>query len=220
MLPVHNQADHIAPIVAGHQAALAHLACRYELILAVNGSRDDSAAICRDLAARDPRVRAVQSEAGGWGLGVRLGLGEARGTLVGYTNSARTTPAQLASCLLQAILHPDSVVKATRLGRAGLRRLGSTLYNRECRLLHGIPCQDVNGTPKFFPRAFDRLLGLTRDDDLIDLEFLRACRLRGYPVLEVPIASGPRHGGESTTRLGSAAKLYRGAFRIWRDQGP
>ncbi len=111
-------------------------------------------------------------------------------------------------------------MKATRLGRSGLRKLGSALYNRECRLLHDIPCLDVNGTPKLFPRRFDRLLALTRDDDLIDLEFLVTCRREGYPVEEVPIVAGPRHGGESTTRLSSARKLYLGAFRMWREGRP
>ena len=74
----------------------------------------------------------------------------------------------------------------------------------------------MNGTPKVFPRSFDRLLALTRDDDLIDLEFLAVCRREGYPVLEVPIFSGKRHGGDSTTRLASALRLYSGAYRMWR----
>ena len=219
MLPVYNQADHIEALVAGYQSALSHLACSYELILASNGCRDESPALCREIAGRDSRIRAVASKAGGWGLGVKLGLGEARGNLIGYTNSARTTPAQLAACVLQSILNPGAVVKATRLGRAGLRNVGSELYNRECRLLHKIPWRDVNGTPKFFPGTFDRLLGLTRDDDLIDLEFLVICDREGYPVEEVPIMAGRRHGGESTTKLSSARNLYLGAYRMWRDQG-
>ena len=218
MLPVYNQADHIEAVVADCQAALAHLACPYELILASNGCRDESPEVCRALAGRDPRVRAVDSEAGGWGLGVKLGLREARGGLLAYTNSARTTGEQLATVVLAALVHRGSVVKATRLGRAGVRRLGSALYNRECRLLHKIPCRDVNGTPKVFPRAFAKLLGLTRDDDLIDLEFLTICGREGYPVVEVPIFSGRRHGGESTTRLASARRLYAGAYGMWRDR--
>ncbi len=93
-------------------------------------------------------------------------------------------------------MNPQTVIKATRLGRSGLRKIGSALYNRECRLLHKVPCLDVNGTPKLFPRSFDRLLELTRDDDLIDLEFLMICRREGYPVEEIPIVAGRRHGGE------------------------
>lgn len=116
-------------------------------------------------------------------------------------------------------MHRDRVVKATRVGRAGLRKVGSSLYNWESRLLFQLAWSDVNGTPKFFPRDFKNLINLSRDDDLIDLEFLRICRDEGYPVMEVPILAGARHGGESTTRIGTALRLYRGAYRMWRGMG-
>ena len=218
VLPVYDQADHIGAAVDDYRSALDHVVCQYELILVSNGCHDDSPEVCRALARRDHRVRAFDSARGGWGLGVRLGLREARGGLVAYTNSARTTGGQLAALVLQALLNPHSVVKATRVGRSGLRKLGSGLYNRECRLLHKVPCRDVNGTPKVFPREFSRLFSLTRDDDLIDLEFLKTCRRENHPVLEVPIFAGRRHGGDSTTRLSSARKLYLGAYRMWRDE--
>jgi glycosyltransferase involved in cell wall biosynthesis len=217
VLPVHNQADHIASVVAGYEAALAYVACRHELILVSNACRDGSPAVCRELADRFAAVRAIESARGGWGWAVRLGLGEAAGTWLGYTNSARTSADQLAALVLQALVGPETVVKAARLGRSGLRKLGSTLYNWECRLFFQVPCRDVNGTPKVFPRRFDKLRALTRDDDLLDLEFLKICRREGYPVREMPIASRPRHGGDSTTKLKSALKLYTGAYRMWRE---
>lgn len=216
MLPVHNQADHIASVVAAYEAALDG---PHELILVSNACRDESPAACRVLAERYSDVRAVDSDAGGWGLAVRLGLREARGAWVGYTNSARTTAEQLATLVREARACPDAVVKAVRRGRAGLRRVGSTLYNWECRLLYSVPGRDVNGTPKIFPRRFAKLLSLTRDDDLIDLEFMATCRREGYPVREVPVQSGRRHGGESTTRWRSALKLYAGAYRLRRELG-
>lgn len=216
VLPVHNQADHIEAVVVGFEAALAHVACRYELILVTNACRDDSPAICARLARRSERVRAVNSPEAGWGRAVKLGLREAGGTWVGYTNAARTTPDQLAMLVLQAIVSPGSVVKATRVGRSGLRRVGSDLYNAECRFLFDLHCADVNGTPKVFPRRFDKLLALTRDDDLIDLELVRICRQEGYPILEVPIFWAKRHGGGSTTRLPSALRLYTGAYHLWK----
>lgn len=217
MLPVYNQADHIEAVVAGYLAALDRVACRHELILVSNGCRDDSPAVCRELARRNAAVRAIDSRAGGWGLAVKLGLSAGAGNWLAYTNSARTTGDQLATLVLQALLTPDTVVKATRLGRSGPRMLGSSLYNRECRLFFRVPCRDVNGTPKIFPRRFHKLLALTRDDDLIDLEFLSVCHREGYPVREVPVQSRPRHGGESTTKLKTAWKLYSGAYRMWRD---
>ena len=218
VLPVHNQADHIETVVAGFERALGTLKCQYELILVSNACRDESPEICEKLTRTYQAVRAINTASAGWGGAVKLGLREARGSVVGYTNSARTSPEQLATLVLHSLLRPASVVKAKRLGRAGMRKLGSALYNWESRLLFHLVWSDVNGTPKFFPRCFAGLFQLSCDDDLIDLEFLRVCRKEGYPLLEVPILSGRRHGGESTTRFETAVQLYVGAYRMWRSE--
>lgn len=78
---------------------------------------------------------------------------------------------------------------------------------------------DINGTSKVFPRVFDALLHLQRNDDLVDLEFIVTCREHGYPIMEMPIFSSRRHGGSSTTGLESALKMYRGAFDLKRERG-
>jgi glycosyltransferase involved in cell wall biosynthesis len=220
VLPVHNQADHVGEIITEYEAALAKLPQRHEVILVVNNSRDDSWAVCQGLAARYPNVRALHSAKGGWGLAVKLGLREARGDLLCYTNSARTTGQDLTLLLLYAVMWPKVVVKANRkIRESWRRRLGSLLYNLECRALFDLSVWDINGTPKVFPRSFTGLLQLTRDDDLVDAEFLVRCRRANYPVLEVPIFSARRHGGKSTTGLHSAVKMYVGAWRLRRALG-
>jgi len=218
VLPVHNQADHIRGIVEEYLEPLERVGHPYEIILVPNACRDESADVCRALAAANPAVRVVESELGGWGRAVRLGLREARGDVLCYTNSARTPPQDLALMLLYATAYPGVVVKANRKIREHwTRRLGSLLYNMECRALFDLSNWDVNGTPKVFPRTFDRLLGLTRDDDLIDAEFSLICRREGYPMVEVPIFSHRRHGGKSTTNLRSAVRMYWGAIQLWRS---
>jgi len=217
VLPVHNQADHLEEIITEYETALTKLPHPHEVILVVNNSRDKSWELCRELAARYPNVRAMHSEKGGWGLAVRLGLREARGELLCYTNSARTTGPDLTLLLLYAVVWPKVVIKANRkIRESWRRRLGSLLYNLECRALFDLSVWDINGTPKVFPRNFTGLLELTRDDDLVDVEFLARCRKAKYPVLEVPIFSTRRHGGKSTTGLRSAVKMYVGAWRLRR----
>jgi glycosyltransferase involved in cell wall biosynthesis len=217
ILPVYNQADHIASLVAEYEQALQSVPFEHELLLVVNGSRDSSLEVCRSLEQRYPSVRTLHSQRGGWGLAVRLGLRAARGTLICYTNSARTSPQDLVLVLLYAIANPGTVVKANRKVREKWqRRLGSLLYNLECRALFDLSYWDINGTPKVFPRSFGRLLELGRDDDLIDAEFNVVCRREGYPVLEVPIFSSRRYGGASTTNYRSALRMYLGAYTMWR----
>ncbi len=221
ILPVYNQAGHIGEVVEEHQAALSRLADPHEMLLVVNGCRDDSLAVCQALAEEHAPVRVVHSEAGGWGLAVKLGLEQARGDLLCYTNSARTAAQDLTLCLLYAMTWPDVVVKANRKIRdSAFRRLGSLLYNLQCRALFDLANWDINGTPKVFPRKFERLLALDRDDDLIDAEFHVVCRDAGYPIVEVPILSSERHGGRSTTKIRSALRMYWRAYRMWqRSQG-
>ena len=89
------------------------------------------------------------------------------------------------------------------------------LYNVQCRTLFDLPVWDVNGTPKVFGRDALDLLRLDENGDLIDLEFIVKCKELGLQILEVPIVSAVRHGGESTTNVASAWKMYEGAFRMW-----
>ncbi len=218
VLPIYNQADHVRSVVQEYEEALARTPNPHELILVVNGCRDSSLNICRDLAKQYPSVRMIHSEQAGWGLAVKLGLEAAQGELLCYTNSARTSAQDLTLLLLYAIAFPHAVIKANRKIREHWhRRLGSLLYNLECRALFDLSYWDINGTPKVFPRGFDKLLSLTRDDDLIDAEFNIICRREGYQVLEVPIFSYLRHGGKSMTNYRSAIKMYWGAIQLWRN---
>lgn len=218
ILPVYNQAGHIGEVLEGYVAELARFNLEYELLPVVNGRRrDNSLEICRALEARYPVIRTLCIDEGGWGRAVKAGLAGASGDLLCYANSARTTGRDLLLFLMYGAVHDDCVVKANRKIRENWkRRLGSLLYNLECRSIFDLPYWDINGTPKVFHRNLARLLGLNSDDDLIDLEFHAICREENYPVLEVPVFSTSRHSGRSTTNIGSAIRMYTGAFRLRR----
>jgi len=215
VLPVYRQADHIEEIVAAFDRGLRSLPVETEFVLVVNGPDDGSRAAARR-AADTIGGHVLESERG-WGRAVLHGLAHAGGDLLCFTNSARTHPSDLVSIVQTDLERPDHVVKADRRVRDNWRRrAGSALFNLECRLLFGIPVQDVNGTPKVFPRTFDALLRLERADDLIDAEFNVVCHRRRYPVIEVPVTMTRRHAGKSTTGYRSAVGMYHGAFDLWR----
>ena len=122
-----------------------------EPLLVANACSDDSAEICVRLARENGNIRLISTSRKGWGNAVRMGLMEACGDLVCYTNSARTAPNDLVSVISYALERPDVVVKATRKVRTDPgRKLGSCLYNLECRLLFCLKVRDINGTPKLF----------------------------------------------------------------------
>jgi hypothetical protein len=188
-------------------------------VLVTNGCTDASVEISQELAGTQPTVRTTDLAESGWGRAVKEGLSLAAGDLICYTNSARTTPEMLALLLIYESAYPSVVIKANRRIRDHwARRLGSLIYNLECRALFDLAMWDINGTPKVFPRQFDKLLELSRDDDLIDLEFAVTCKREGYPVLEVPLLATQRHGGRSTTNVRSAVRMYWGAYRMHQDE--
>jgi hypothetical protein len=217
VVPIYNQADHIRDVIETYEAAFSRIEYDHEFILVVNGCKDNSLEVCSALAEQYPSVRVAYSERGGWGLAVKLGLREARGDFLGYTNSARTTAANLMLLCLYGIANPHAVVKAHRRSRESFeRKAGSFLYNLECRTLFDLPTWDINATPKVFTREVYDALHLTEDGDLIDLEFYAKCKQLDTVILEVPIyLPTERHGGKSTTNYRSARGMYGGAFRLW-----
>ncbi len=128
VLPVYDQADHISEIVEEYETALTGLPHRHELLLVPNGCSDQSESICHALAEQYATVRVVVSHKGGWGRAVKLGLREARGDILCYTNSARTTAEDLLLILLYAVAYPGVIVKADRKIRGQLAtKAGITL---------------------------------------------------------------------------------------------
>ncbi|HEY9717524.1 MAG TPA: glycosyltransferase [Trichormus sp.] len=217
VLPVRDQGEHIGRVVEAYRSALSkQIVIPSEIVLVTNNGNDGSHQLCQEIADRYQDVKAIHVSGGGWGRSIRMGLKSASGDLLCYTNSARTSPDVLIAAIKYGISNPNSVIKANRKIRDNWRRrLGSVIYNLECRAFFDLPTWDINGTPKIFPRSFTKLLELTSDDDLIDAEFSAVCRRAPYPVLEVPVVATKRLGGSSMTSYGSALKMYWGAFRLW-----
>lgn len=217
VLPCHNQADHIAEVLRGYREPLASLGRPYELVVVPNACSDETEALVTAIAREDRALRVVSSVRGGWGLAVRLGLDAAMGEVLCYTNSARTLPENIPPLLDTYLRHAPCVAKVRREKRqAPVRAIGSWVYNLEARLLFGARTTDINGTPKILSRDLYRRLDLRSDGDLLDLELIAKVTRRGIPVVEVPVEGFLRHGGRSTTTLGSAWRMYTGAVRLRR----
>lgn len=219
ILPVHNQAGHIERAVENYINTLKNVSMPYEIILVVNGCVDNSLDLSNKLKEEYKNIKVINIKQSGWGRAVIAGLKASGGNLLCFTNSARTSDGDLLQCLLYAIANPDVVVKANRKIRdSNVRSIGSILYNIECRTLFDWSCWDINGTPKIFPRRFEKLFNLNENGDLLDLEFNIICKEEGYPVIEIPIFSSYRHSGSSTTGLTSALKMFWKAFLISRKR--
>ena len=218
IVPIYNDEKRIATLVDSYTQALCESFESWELLLIVNGSRDRSFEVATEISTRDSRIVTLQLARGGWGRAVKLGLTQARGQFICYTNGARTKPADLVLALRYAAINEQVLVKASRIIRESwFRKVGSTLYNLECRLLFKVPIWDVNGTPKVLPRKIlSQLPPVERlsDGDLIDAQLMAWCFKANIHILEMPVLATQRLGGRSTTTLKSAVKMYLGLLKL------
>ena len=186
-------------------------------VLVVTDARHAADGVAAELE-REAAIRLLPVDGWRWGRAVTHGLAQARGDLLCYVDPAPDSADMLRLMLVYALTFPDVVVKPHRRTRGSIaHRLGALLYNLECRALFDLVDWDVNGTPKVFPRTCRALLALTREDELVDVEFAIKCRREGYPLLEVPV-SGVLH--RSRTSLRTALKMYVGVYRLRRGLGP
>ena len=210
-----NQSEHIFRVLMQFAAALERENIRYEILPVINASSDNSMSECLRAQRENAAIRPFEEPGGGFGLAIRRGLREARGEVLCYANSARTSAADLTTSIRFALHNPDYVIKAVRLSYDTVfRRAGSIGFNMLCRSLFNLHCWDMNGTPKVFFRHFDRLMHLTQDDSMVDTEFNAICQLYDYPLIELTLAVTPRHSGRSSTNIRTAISLYSGALRF------
>ena len=123
VLPIHNQADHVSRIVAGYLNVMRHLSVQAEIMLVANGCTDGSPEMCRYLEECHRDVHAFELRKAGWGHAVRTGLANARGDILGYTNSARTDPKDVFAVLALAQAHAPCLAKVRRIHRGAPLRL-------------------------------------------------------------------------------------------------
>ncbi len=218
VLPCRDQEDHIESVLKKYVESLGSLGRRYELVAVPNACTDRTAEIVRSASRAEPRIKVVDNPRGGWGLSVRTGLGAASGSVLCYTNSARTDPDQVVRLLALYLDNRPCVAKARRERRgAPLRETGSWLYNLEGRLVFGLSLRDVNGTPKILSRELYEKLALFSEHDLLDLELIVKARRLGVPIVELPVQGFKRHGGGSSTGLKSAWMMYAGVLKLRKE---
>lgn len=214
ILPFYKQINHVEGIYKTYCEHLDRLNESWELIFVINGPDDGTMDKLKTLATR-PNIVIERLEKGGWGRAVKHGLAKARGQYLCYTNTARTDINDLMLILKYALVNDDNVVKATRIIREKFtRKLGSTLYNLECRMLFRVPIWDVNGTPKVLPRKVYDKITITSEDDLIDAEIVALCVKNRVRIIEIPVIATKRLSGKSTTNYFSAFKMYKGLFSL------
>jgi dolichol-phosphate mannosyltransferase len=199
VVPVRNEAENIAPVIAEIAAALDGR-WNYEIIYVNDGSTDATAERLAVTMESRPNLRQIRhATSGGQSAAVRSGVRAARGAIVATLDGdGQNNPAFLPA-LVSAIEQGGErtgLAAGQRVGRkdTGFKKLQSRIANKvRSAILHD-GTRDTGCGLKAFRR--DVFLALPYFDGLH--RFLPALvRREGYDIVYVDVVDRPRHSGVS-----------------------
>jgi len=228
VLPAYNEADNIEPVIAEATPALASITRDYEIIIVDDGSRDDTAAVARRAAERDPYVKLVPHTVNqGFGASVFSGFVNASKDWILYTDADRQFVLSELERFVPLMDQAD-LIAGYRAPRRDpfLRVLYGRGWSMLCTLLFGYTVRDVDCGFKLFRRVIiDQLAGrIESRGATFSIEWLVRARRAGYRFAELPVTHRPRVAGSQTganIRVVTRAfrELWRFRMQLWRE-GP
>ena len=195
VIPVYNEEGILRGSVLELEEKLRRFGWGYELLLCENGSRDRTIEIGRELEVEHPQVRMLSVGQPNYGLAMKQGILEARGTFVicDEIDLLDTEFYARAMALLERS-DTDLVVGSKAMvgsndQRPLFRRTATRVYNGMLRAVCRFPGTDTHGL-KAFRRA--ALLETARrcvlDRDVFASEFVIRAHREGKKVVEIPFA--------------------------------
>jgi dolichol-phosphate mannosyltransferase len=198
VVPVFDEADVLPALFERLCSALDATDVRWELVFVDDGSRDASASILRDLAAREPRVVVVTlSRNFGHQLAITAGMDHARGEAIVVMDADLQDPPEVVPDLIARWREGYDVVYGVRTARdedTVFKRVTAAGFYRVLQWLTPIPIPVDAGDFRLMSRR--ALSALQRMPE-------RARYVRGmvawlgYRQTAVPFERAPRRAGET-----------------------
>lgn len=215
VVPAYNEADDLQPVVAELVEALEDIATDYEVIIVDDGSCDDTGQIADELAAANPRVRALHHQTNrGQGAALITGFSACSGEwITSISADGQIDPGDLR--LFVGVLDEADFVTSYYLDRDdgfqrrvltwGLRTLMRLMFGKMPRL---------EGT-RMFRRELLDTVGIQSRTGLANLEFVLKASRMGYRIKEVGIHCRPRLSGKSKVKnLRTIGRFLWEIFRL------
>ena len=170
----------------------------WKVVIADNGSTDQTGAIAQQLAQKHPEVDFVQVPDRGVGLALKTSWGQSEADIVGYMDLDLATDLKHFPEAYRAIAQDDyDIVYGTRLhkrsrviGRSLKREITSRVFNRILQLYLGVGFSDGMCGFKFLKRShLPRLMesGAQNDGWFFSTELLTVGEWLGLRLYELPV---------------------------------
>jgi len=229
IIPAYNEEQRLPASLDTVRAYLATKSFDFVEVLVINdGSSDGTAAIVRDFAARDRRIRLIENPGNrGKGYTVRHGMSESSGDWVLFTDADLSAPIEELDQLAAAIAESgaDGAIGSRALNRKLVgrhqslaRELIGRTFNLLMRLATGLPYHDTQCGFKVLSLAAARTVAQRQQSDGFgfDVEILYIAKKHGFRVLEVPVRWFNAEGSKVSFWNGMQAFLDPWKVR-WND---
>lgn len=197
VIPAYNEAERIVPTIGAISSHVCSLGMPWELIIADDGSTDETVAEVAALAFANLRLLVAERN-GGKGRAVKRGILAAKGDYILFADADNSTPIEELAKLLDKCRNEgfDAAIGSRALSesdvqnKSALRQLLSNGLNWIVRTFFRITVRDTQcGFKLFTNEAAHRLhTAQTIDGFSFDLEILYLAEKLGYRVAEVPVA--------------------------------
>ncbi len=215
VLPAHNVAADLMPVVAETLDALLDVVPSFEVIVVDDGSTDGTRRIAEEMAATHPAIRVLHfAQRRGYGVAWREGLAAATKQYAFFVDPDR----QYSPSDLERLVKWDDAYDIVAGFRAGkgtslARRFAGYAYRVTVRILYGLKYRDVNCGLKLMRVSLLRGLELEGTTGAIHAEVLCRASQKGAQIREVGVRFHPRAPAEPET------KRFRLALRFARELG-
>jgi glycosyltransferase involved in cell wall biosynthesis len=223
VVPAYNEAGLLASMIEAVSGALARGEEQYEIVIAENGSTDDTNAIARRLEGADDKVRLVTLAQADYGAALHAGFLAATGEIVVNFDVDYYDMSFLETAMtrMRSSDAPDIVVGSKRAvgsddRRSPARRLVTATFSAILRVGFGLKVSDTHGM-KAMRRA--TVLPLVHAcklrTDLFDTEVILRAERSGLRVEEVPVdVDEHRPARTSILRRGFRTVVGLGRLRL------
>lgn len=222
ILTTYNEAYLLEESVREVKKVLDRLRYPYEIVIADDGSRDESVALAARLASADPCIKAVaRAENRGRGQTVEDGIRAATGDIVGFIDTDLEIAPENIFPLVTAIEHGADVTTGFRFFTFNIfnfyvRWLTSWGYALLMHWFLRVPFKDTEAGIKFFRR--ERILPVLDEIQAKgwpwDTEVVVKAHYHGLKVLEVPVTLVRKADVPTTVKLFATIRDY--LKNLWR----
>jgi len=234
LIPAYNEEERIEPTLREYaQFFRQHYSGKFQLVVVLNGCRDNTLGVVTRVAADFPEISALNfPDPIGKGGALIEGLKLApHADLIGYVDADGATGPKAFHELVHLTAQADCVIGSRWLpgavlhqSQTRLRRLFSRVFNTIVRLLFwSLNIQDTQCPAKVMRRAAVEKVhsNLTIADLAFDVNLLYALKRHGFRILEVPTEWTDKIGSKVTQSLfRNSLVMFLSVVRVWLIYSP